>query len=164
MQLITTYPWYYFLVCVLAGLLYAGFLYYQDKKNEDRSFGFIIGLASLRFISVTIISFLLLEVFMKRLITETEKPVIIIAQDNSSSITAGKDSVALKTEYTQALTSFINAIKEKYDVKTYQFDNTLAQTETFDFKGKETDISNVFLDIENNFSNQNISCHFFGNR
>ena len=156
MQLITTYPWYYFLVCLLVGILYAVFLYYQDKKNQDRSKNFIIALASLRFVSVSIISFLLLELFMKHIITETEKPVIIIAQDNSSSIISGKDSSFIKTEYNQALTSFINAVKETYEVKTYQFDNSSKQSDTYDFKGNETDISNVFLDIENNFSNQNI--------
>ncbi len=156
MQLITTYPWYYFLLCIVAGLLYAGFLYYQDKKNYDRSKSFIFGLATLRFLSVSIIAFLLLDVFMKRLVNETEKPVIILAQDNSSSIIVGKDSTQLKTEYTQALATFINAVKEKYDVKTYQFDTESKPTETFDFKGKETDISNVFTDIENNYANKNI--------
>ena len=116
----------------------------------------MISLAGLRFVSVSLIALLLLDIFIKRLVNETEKPVIILAQDNSSSIVAGKDSTEIKTEYTKALAAFVNAVKEKYDVKSYQFDSETKPSESYDFKGKETDISNVFSDIENNYANKNI--------
>ena len=57
---------------------------------------------------------------------------------------------------TKAVSSFINAVKEKYDVKSYQFDSESKPSQTFDFKGKETDISKLFLDLENNYANKNI--------
>ena len=155
MQFISNYPWYYSLLCVLAGILFSGLLYVRDKKNADRGKSLVITLAALRFLSVTIISFLLLDVFIKHSINETEKPIIIIAQDNSTSIIAGKDSLDIKTNYINSLTDFTKAIKEKYDVKLYQFDSESKPSETFDFKGKETDISNVINDIENNYSNSN---------
>ena len=156
MQFISNYPWYFSLLCVLAGFLFSGLLYVRDKKNADRGKSLVITLAALRFLSVTIISFLLLDVFIKHSINETEKPIIIIAQDNSTSIIAGKDSLDIKTNYINSLADFTKAIKEKYDVKLYQFDSESKPSETFDFKGKETDISNVINDIENNYSNSNI--------
>ena len=156
MQLISNYPWYYTLLCLVAGFVFSGALYYRDTKNSDRSKPLLIGLAALRFVSVSLIALLLLDIFIKRLVNETEKPVIIVAQDNSSSIIAGKDSNQLKTEYTKALESFVSAIKEKYNVKSYQFDSETKLSESFDFKGKETDISNLFSDIENNYANKNI--------
>ena len=156
MQLITSYPWYYFLLCILCGLSYSLLLYFKDKKNGDRSNFFVLGLASLRFLSVSIITLLLLDIFLKRLINEVEKPMIIIAQDNSSSIISGKDSLSYKIDYTKALNSFINGVKEKYEVRTYKFDSDFKSSESFDFKGKETDISTVFLSIENNYANKNI--------
>lgn len=156
MQFISNYPWYYSLLCVLVGFLFSGLLYFRDKKNADRGKSLVITLATLRFLSVTIISFLLLDVFIKHSINETEKPIIIIAQDNSTSIIAGKDSLDIKTNYLNALNNFTKAIKEKYDVKLYQFDSDSKPSETFDFKGKETDISKAISDIENNYSNSNI--------
>lgn len=156
MQFISNYPWYYTLLCLVAGFVFSAMLYYRDRQNAERSKKLVYGLAVLRFASISIIALLLLDVFVKRLINETEKPVIIVAQDNSSSLLSGKDSTQLKANYNKALNSFINAIKEKYDVKTYQFDSESKPSETFDFKGKETDISKLFSDIENNYANKNI--------
>ncbi len=156
MEFISNYPWYYTLLCLVAGFVFSAMLYYRDKQNTERSKKLLYGLAVLRFASISIIALLLLDVFVKRLINETEKPVIIVAQDNSSSLLSGKDSTQLKANYTKALNAFINSVKEKYDVKTYQFDSESKPSETFDFKGKETDISKLFSDIENNYANKNI--------
>ncbi len=156
MQLISNYPWYYTLLCFLAGFVFSGMLYIRDKHHAERPKALRYILSALRFASVTVIALLLLDIFMKRLVNETEKPVIIFVQDNSSSITAGKDSSALKTTYAKEIASLINAVKEKYDIKSYQFDSEVKASESFDFKGKETDISKVFTDIENNYANKNI--------
>lgn len=156
MELISNYPWYYTLLCLVAGFVFSAMLYVRDKQNSERSKVLVYSLAGLRFVSISLIALLLLDIFMKRLVNETEKPVIILAQDNSSSIAAGKDSVDIKTNYTKALNSFITAVKDKYDVKTYQFDSESKPSETYDFKGKETDISKLFADLENNYANKNI--------
>ncbi|MBL7935776.1 MAG: hypothetical protein JNM51_08235 [Bacteroidia bacterium] len=156
MEFISNYPWYYTLLCLVAGFVFSAILYVRDKQNSERSKALLVSLTTLRFISVSLIFLLLLDVFIKRLVNETEKPVIILAQDNSSSIIAGKDSTELKTEYTKSMIHFVNAIKEKYDVKTYVFDSESKASESFDFKGKETDISKLFSDLENNYANKNI--------
>ncbi len=156
MELISNYPWYYTLLCFVAGFVFSAMLYVRDKQNAERSKALLYALAALRFVSVSLIALLLLDVFIKRLVNETEKPVIIVAQDNSSSITAGKDSADVKNTYTAALSEFIHAVKEKYDVRTYQFDSESRPSENFDFKGKETDLSKLFSDLENNYANKNI--------
>lgn len=156
MEFISNYPWYYTLLCLVAGFVFSAMLYVRDKQNAERSKILLYSLAALRFVSVSLIAILLLDIFIKRLVNETEKPVIILAQDNSSSIVAGKDSSKLKSEYTKALASFITNVKDKYDIKSYQFDSESKASETFDFKGKETDISKLFSDIENNYANKNI--------
>ncbi|MFO0479396.1 MAG: hypothetical protein ACK50L_11580 [Bacteroidota bacterium] len=156
MQVISNYPWYYFLICLPVGLIFSGILYYKNKKNVEKNSALLISLSLLRFLSVSLIVFLLLEVFIKYLINETEKPTIIIAQDNSNSVIAGKDSLDIKSNYVKALNDLVAKVKEKYDVKIYQFDSESKPTETFDFKGKETDISKVISDIEKNYSNRNL--------
>jgi hypothetical protein len=156
MEFISNYPWYFTLLCLVAGFVFSAMLYVRDKQNAERSTVLRYSLAGLRFISVSLIALLLLDIFMKRLVNETEKPVIILAQDNSSSILAGKDSTELKTEYQKSISSFVNAIKDKYDVKSYQFDSESKPSELYDFKGKETDVSKLFSDFENNYANKNI--------
>lgn len=156
MELISNYPWYYTLLCFVAGFVFSAMLYVRDKQNAERSKTLLYSLAALRFVSVSLIALLLLDVFVKRLVNETEKPVIILAQDNSSSIIANKDSSEIRTAYTKALSDFVNAVKETYDVRSYQFDSESRPSESFDFKGKETDISKLFFDLENNYANKNI--------
>lgn len=156
MAFISNYPWYYTLLCLVAGFVFSTMLYVRDKHHAERSKTLRYSLAAFRFISVSLIALLLLDIFVKRLINETEKPVVIVAQDNSSSITAIKDSAQLKTNYPKALNSFINAVRDKYDVKTYAFDSETKASENFDFTGKETDIAQLFSDIENNYANKNI--------
>jgi hypothetical protein len=128
----------------------------RDRHHAERPKALRYSLVVLRFASVSIIALLLLDIFIKRLVNETEKPVILLMQDNSSSLTAGKDSTEIKTGYTKALASLVEAVKEKYDIKTYRFDSEVKPSDSFDFKGKETDISKAFADIENNYANKNI--------
>lgn len=156
MEFISNYPWYYTLLCFVAGCIFSVLLYYRDKYHAERSKPLRYSLLALRFLSISFICVLLLDIFIKHLINETEKPIIIVAQDNSGSIIANKDSSNVKTNYTNELASFINAVKDKYEVKTYQFDSDFKPGEQFNFSGKETDISNVFNSIENNYANQNI--------
>src|SRR6478752_6001534 len=144
MELISNYPWYYTLLCFLAGFVFSAAMYFRDKHHAERPKILRYSLATLRFVSVTLIALLLLDMFMKRLVNETEKPVILLMQDNSSSITAGKDSTEIKTTYTKALAALVDAVKEKYDIKTYRFDSEVSPSvppmSGIDFKGKETDI------------------------
>ncbi|MBS1634432.1 MAG: hypothetical protein JST26_00825 [Bacteroidetes bacterium] len=156
MQLISNYPWYFTLLCIVTGFLFSAFLYARDKKNADRSGVLLSVLFALRFISVTLICLLLLDFLMKQLVNETEKPVIVFVQDNSSSVVNAKDSDEIRKNYLQALPGFINRLKEKYEVNTYVFDNTLRAGDTYNFNGKETDIAGVFSDIENNYANRNV--------
>ena len=160
MEFISNYPWYYTLLCFVAGFVFSALLYFKDKQNTERSKTLLYSLSLLRFISISLISLLLLDVFIKRIINETEKPVIILAQDNSSSLISGKDSLEIKTDYLKNLSQFISDVKETYQVKSYQFDSESKSSDPLmsgiNFKGKETDISKLFTDLENNYSNKNI--------
>jgi hypothetical protein len=156
MEFISNFPWYYTLLCLVAGFVFSALLYYRDKQNAERSKTLLYSLTVLRFCSITLISLLLLDVFIKRLVNETEKPIIIIAQDNSRSIIGNKDSTEIKNDYTAALAKFTDAVSKKYEVKSYQFDSESKPSNSFDFRGKETDISKLFADLENNYANKNI--------
>lgn len=109
-----------------------------------------------RAVLISILSFLLLSPFTKSIFNKTEKPIIIIAQDNSSSILLNKDSVFYKTIYQEKINTLKEKLAENFEVKTYSFSNVLDEQEPNDFTKKITDISNVFNEIESKFYNQNI--------
>lgn len=156
MKLISDHPWYFTLLCVMAGFLFSFALYYKDKKNADRKKGLLYLLFSLRWMSMSIIFLLLMDFVMKQLINETEKPVIVFVQDNSSSMTALKDSDQIRGEYSQRIHNMLSRLKNQYEVNTYWFDSQMKSGDQYDFSGKETDLSVVFKDIENNYANRNI--------
>lgn len=156
MEFISNYPWYYTLLCLIAGFVFAGILYYKDKHNVNRTKALLLLLFSFRFLSVSFIAILLLDIFIKHTSYEDEKPIIIFAQDNSSSIVCNKDSDYIATKYISEINEMINNLSEKYDVRRYAFDSETEINKTIDFKGKETNIANVFSDIENNYANKNI--------
>jgi len=126
-QITFQYPAWYFLICLLVGAGFAFLLYWKDKtfsESTDRTKKMLIGLAILRFLSGTIISFLLLAPLLRSSFTEEENPVIVFMQDNTESIKTGfrgEDS----TTYRQEINSFLESVKKKYDLHTYSFTDQL---------------------------------------
>lgn len=131
-------------------------LYYKDKKLNEFHRWLIYTLAALRFILVSIVAFLLLSPLIKSTTKTTEKPIIVIAQDNSESIIQNKDSTFYKQEYKNNLNELIAGLNEKYDVKFHPFGNKIGTENQFDFNDKQTDISSVFNEIGNRYSGRNV--------
>lgn len=111
----------------------------------------------LRFLSVYFIVLLLLNIFLKQVKNETQNPVILLAIDNSRSVTALQDSSAIKNDFVKKLNALKEKVRQDFEVKTILFGSTTKSGENDpDFKEKETDIDNLINDIENNYSNQNV--------
>ena len=155
MNIVTDYPSWFFIFCILTGIAYSAILYYKDKKHEFSPI-LVKVMAALRFISVFLISFLLLSPLIKSTTRNSEKPIIIVAQDNSQSIVINKDSSFYKKEYKDNLEKLVNELGSKYDVRTFSFDNTVAEGLNFGFKGKQTDISGLFEDMVTRYANRNV--------
>ncbi len=159
MNLILEYPWWFIIFCIAAGITYAGVLYYRDKRLKEMSVWIIRLMAAFRFAVISILSFLLLSPFLKTVNREVEKPVIIIAQDNSESLVIGKDSAFYKKEYKQQLQKLMDELGSKYEVRLYSFADKIKELNSPDsltFKEKQTDISALFNDIEVRYSNRNV--------
>ncbi|MES2592051.1 MAG: hypothetical protein V4608_09215 [Bacteroidota bacterium] len=164
MNIITEYPIWFVSFCIIAGLAYAGVLYYRDKKLNELSLWMVRLMGIFRFLIVTILSFLLLSPLLKTVNREVEKPVIVIAQDNSESLVVGKDSGFYKTEYKQNLQKLIDELDNKYEVRLYSFADKIKErssTDSLEFNEKQTDISSLFDEIETRYSNRNIGAIVF---
>jgi hypothetical protein len=150
-------PWYFYFISVALALAVALWLYARNQKNKEVSPRIILVLFTLRLLSTAFIAFLLLNIFLKRLQNQTENPVILVALDNSTSMVSGSDSIFIKRDLTEKLEQLRKKIGEKYEVKTLLFGDKSRLNETAaTFSDKETDIDNLLLEVDNNYSGQNI--------
>lgn len=155
-SLILNYPVWFVVVCLLTGAGYSVILYYKDRKLTEFAPWIIYLVSTLRFIVVSVIAFLLLSPLIKSTTETTEKPVIVIAQDNSESIIHTKDSAFYKTDYKKKLADLIDELNDKYEVKFYSFGDKISNDATFRFNEKQTDISSLFDELENRYSGRNV--------
>jgi hypothetical protein len=164
-KVVTELPFWFSIFCLLAGGAYAFFLYSRESRFSDTPVWTRRIMAIIRFISITCISFLLLNPLLKTVFREVEKPVIVIAEDNSESIVIGKDSSFYRKEYLEKLNKLADGLSGKYDVRFYRFGDKLKElsgtdggvtSANLDFKDKETDISSFFDELDTRYSNRNL--------
>ncbi|MEZ4992447.1 MAG: hypothetical protein R2824_18630 [Saprospiraceae bacterium] len=140
---------------MLLGLGFALALYYRDKTFREQAPWLNWLLGALRFLLVTVISALLLTPLLRSLQTETKKPLVILAQDNSESVAAAMTDVQ-RQSYEQSIQQLANALSDEYEFKEYSFGSEVREGIDFSFTDKVTNISEVFSDIYDLYSNQNL--------
>ena len=157
MQNITfQYPAWYLIFCVLLGLAYALILYYRSKDFGEHAPAWLTwGLGILRFLAVTLLSALLLSPLLKSLLTETKKPVVVLAQDVSESVVANMDE-ATQTAYRTAFQNLQNQLAEQYEVQAYSFGNEVRQGIDFQYTDKVSNVSSMLRELYDLYSNQNL--------
>ncbi len=153
-EIVTQYPAGYFVFCILLGLLYAGFAYYRNKKNSEIPRGIIVALFSFRLLSVAVISFLLLVPFIKTIHSNIEKPVLIIAADNSRSILATSKNYG--AEVNAKVKELKGKLSEDFEVRFHSFGEKTGEPDSLNFSERSTDFSLLFEDLETRYSNKNI--------
>ena len=155
-KIITEYPWWFSFFCLLAGAAYSFVLYSKEKKFSELSVWTLRLMAIFRFKVVAILAFLLLSPLIKTQTRELEKPILLIAQDNSESLIIGKDSSYYKNEYKKQVDDFIEKASNKFDVQFYSFGDKISSEQKFDFSEKQTDISTLINELNNKYANRNV--------
>lgn len=159
MSIVTEYPSWMILLCLLAGLLFSGVLYFRDKKFPDLARWILRSMAILRFLVVSFLCFMLLSPLIKTLKREVEKPIVIIAQDNSESVVSTADSNFYRKEYLNSLKHLRDQLAEKYEVYGYTFSDGVKELPDMDslrFTQKQTNISALFDELNDRYSNRNV--------
>src|SRR5437899_431675 len=85
-HIITEKPLWYIIFCIALGVSISIFLYRNDRLISELNPWLRHALITLRAVVITFIAFLLLTPLLKSVSHEKEKPIVIVAQDNSSSI------------------------------------------------------------------------------
>lgn len=118
--------------CLALGVAYAWLLYASNKNLNKKLRN---ALAVIRALSVATLAFLLFAPLVRRISHTPEKPVIVIANDNSISVKAIQPSGFDAKKYEQDLNQLAAKLGEKYEVKTYSFGDSVKQG--FNFSGTD---------------------------
>ena len=154
--LITELPIWFSLLCLLLGAFYAWLFYRSENRFEEVPEWQKRLMAACRFMLVSVLSFLLLSPMVRNITREVEKPVIIIAQDNSASIINKRDSSAFIKTYADDLKKLINELSTNYEVRSYSFGDKVKDKIDFDFGDKETNFSTLYDELNVQFANRNV--------
>jgi hypothetical protein len=155
-QIIFTYPFYLAVFCLLGGIAFAFFLYFRANRNKEIPKNISRILLALRLVFISLLAFFLLEPMLKNVSIEKEKPILVVALDNSMSVIQNKDSLFIKGELMEKISGMGDRLSDKFETRFYNFDSRLKTGSRVDFKGKETDFTGLFTEIENNYSNLNL--------
>ena len=161
-ELFTGQPSWLVIICLLLAGGYAIGLYFREIKNEFPLYlKLILGFA--RFISIFLISFMLLSPFIRSIKKEKEKPLIIFAIDDSQSILLNRDSSVYKDAFLKNADRISAKLSSIGDVRNYLFGDKLIQLKQGDdFSGavnysqRTTDISGLIAELGNLYVNRNV--------
>lgn len=121
----------------------AWFKYKKLSQLPDIPFIIRIVVPLFRFLTIFLLCFLLLNPVRVVVHKIKEKPLLVIAQDNSSSIIKNKDSLYYLTDYKENLDKAILELQEKFDIENWVFGSSVRLNDSINFSDSHTDISEV---------------------
>lgn len=141
----TDFSFLYSLLCIFIGVVYGVLLY--KKENSFNSKYLLWGLFFFRIIFISILAFLLLSPVVNSTINYSEKPIVIIANDNSESV----------FENMLDELDMLEGKLQDFQIHKYSFSGGLTKGIDSKNTGLSTDFSNLFLKINNIFENRNVA-------
>ena len=142
-----------FIACLALGIGYAWLLYGTNKNLVKAVRN---ALAVFRALAVAILAFLLLAPLVRRVTHTPEKPIIIIANDNSISVKnitpAGFDA----KKYQRDLKQLAEQLSEKYEVKTYSFGDSIKEGLAFSGTDQLTNGAALVNQLNDELLNRNV--------
>ncbi len=149
------YPEYFIGLCLVLGLLYALVLYFKNQKWKEHrnSIPWILGV--LRTLAVALIAYFLLVPILERFKSRSQNAIVVIAQDNSASISEGTDQAVLNA-YKEQLANLNTALQEDFTVEYFQFGEEISVGKGDSLESQSTNISQALQYIEEQYSDQHI--------
>ncbi|MDO8992703.1 MAG: hypothetical protein Q7U83_06555 [Daejeonella sp.] len=155
----TSESYLWLLACMGLGISYA-FLLYKPSGHLHKTLRYF--LFALRSIVIATIAFLLFSPLVKTINRTVEKPLIILAQDNSASILLSKTKNFNRQNYNNQLKKLEKDLSADYELRTFNFAEKIKSGLDVKYDGSLTDISSVFKLIDDQFSNRNIGAVIIG--
>lgn len=130
-------------------------LYVKDKRIKENKSWLPAFLGSLRFLTILGILFLLLAPLLKHFITEEQKPLIVIAEDKSESVSLSTDENLLST-LSSDLISFEADLSDKYEVIKLNFSDEITFNQEDSLDNKSSNLALPLEFIADNYEDQNL--------
>jgi hypothetical protein len=143
-------------LCLAIAAAYTWILYRKEQTFDSAALWLRRLMIVFRFTVVSIIAFLLLSPFLQSTEKTIEKPIIIIARDNSESIILNKDSAFYQGAFQQQMKALTNKLASQFTIKELCFDATTFNAAHCSYKGKATDFSELFSHISKKYANYNL--------
>ncbi|MGZ3874202.1 MAG: hypothetical protein ACXVJD_14865 [Mucilaginibacter sp.] len=142
-------------VCLLLGLAYAWVLYRQPI-NLSKPFRY--GLFAVRALVVAFIALLLISPLVKSVSYSPQKPLVLVLQDNSQSVSMFTPSLQKEepAKVIDALSALKQQLGDQYEVQEFYFDKDLHSGLSKSFTGRQTNIANALRQLNGRFVNRNI--------
>lgn len=131
---------------IASGLSYVHYYYKAKTKSKVN-----LVLAFLRFLSIFAILLLLINPIITRKTLEIVKTPLAVVVDNSSSIIDLKAKETALKSYKKIIQN--KDLQEKFDVQSYQFDSEFQSSESFSFKGTQTNLDEVAKNLKSIYKN-----------
>lgn len=149
----TLYTVLLLLGCLLAGIGFS-WLLYRGSVHLEKWLRY--SLAAGRAVVITLIGFLLFFPLIRNVSYNLEKPIIVIAQDNSLSVGAITTKDFDKSKYEQDFKKLSDQLLGQYEVKIYSFSDRV--NNGFDFKnqGKISNASGFINQLNDELVNRNV--------
>ena len=152
MQKITTeLPIGLSILCLLMGAAYAYFLY--NKNTFEGKSWLPKFMAFLRFIVVSILTFFLLEPFVRSLLIDKEKPIIVVGIDQSESM----QGAAQLEELELGISELQNTLSDDHQVDIYAVGTNTTLLDSFYFQEKATNYESFFQKLSDVYSHRNVT-------
>lgn len=143
------------ILLILSGFAAIALSYFQYFFKAKSKFKANLLLAFLRSIAIFCILALLINPSIVKKSYQVEKPSLIVAVDNSSSI----NLLSSKSEAEQTLKKILDnsELADKFEIKQYQFDKDLSVLDSLNFQGRQTNIAQVGTQLTKIYRNTAIA-------
>lgn len=149
-----SYPSWFIVFCMLAGIAASWFLYRKAKTRYPSPAQYYL-LAVLRFVTVFLVSFMLLSPVFRYVKHREEKPILAFLQDNSASQRFGFRSID-SSSYRKQVSDLLRELRKDYDVKEYSFGQALTDSIHFSYNEAVTDLSTSLETVMTTLESQNL--------
>jgi hypothetical protein len=157
MQIITnTSPWLLSL-CLWIGLAYAIGLYFfrRNTNSWNPTLRWVLG--TFRFITVALLVLLLFKPLLDTTSQRIEKPIVVFALDNSSSIRSTADSLFYKNDFLKQWQEIQTQLGDEVEVIPMLFGEKIALTSDANFNDQETNFSQLQRSIQTQTAGRNLT-------
>src|SRR5574343_284000 len=156
--MLTEYPIWLGLVCLAFAGIGTWFLYRKNAIGLDGHYASVVQytLQGLRFLTLFLVSFLLLGPIVELITQETQKPVIAYAIDHSQSMQLGGDTANLHKQLSEQFEYLQKELGDDYELVPYRLGNRVEPLFDFSFQDKQTNLHDLFQTIKTQYDGTNL--------